>query len=67
MQKVFVNIKEHQEKELTAKQQGITRPKIFCMVYTYEARHDQIRAIRQSWANKCDGFSTYSYCCRLSF
>jgi len=31
-------------------------PKILCIVYTYEKDHDVLEAVRNTWANKCDGF-----------
>ena len=31
-------------------------PKIMCIVYTYDKDHDVLEAIRNTWANDCDGF-----------
>ena len=31
-------------------------PRILCMVYTYKANHDNLRAIARTWAKDCDGF-----------
>jgi len=37
------------------------RSRIFCMVYTIQKQHQtSIRAVRETWASKCDGFVTMS-------
>lgn len=36
-------------------------PRLLCLVYTMEsAHHDSLRAIRETWANGCDGFLAFS-------
>ena len=35
---------------------GKSRAKIFCLVYTIDKGHSSIPAIRETWAQKCDGF-----------
>jgi hypothetical protein len=30
--------------------------RILCMVYTYSGRHDQVRAVLDTWGKRCDGF-----------
>ncbi|CAN0045847.1 unnamed protein product [Ectocarpus sp. 4 AP-2014] len=38
-----------------------TAPRIFCGVYTYHANHDtKIKAIKETWASRCDGFVAFS-------
>lgn len=33
-----------------------TRPRILCMVYTYEQSHINVQAIARTWGRQCDGF-----------
>ncbi|CAN0361937.1 unnamed protein product, partial [Phaeothamnion confervicola] len=36
-------------------------PRIFCAVYTYSKNHQtQMKAIRETWASRCDGFVGFS-------
>jgi hypothetical protein len=35
---------------------NLSSPKILCAVYTHDERHDQIRAIVETWGWRCDGF-----------
>jgi glycoprotein-N-acetylgalactosamine 3-beta-galactosyltransferase len=44
------------EADEAAKKSGKPRPKIFCLVYTIDSGHINIPAIRETWAQKCDGF-----------
>ena len=39
-------------------QQPVIR--VFCMVYTYAARHDIVAAIAATWGRECDGFMAAS-------
>jgi len=55
-EKVFVDLPAHQTAESLAASGVKPRAKIFCLVYTIEKFHDRIPAIRETWANKCDGF-----------
>ena len=34
--------------------------RIFCMVYTFEARHELVAAIASTWGRECDGFMAAS-------
>ena len=46
---------------ITAQPDRPNGPKILCMVYTMEsAHHNNIRAIRETWASHCDGFLAFS-------
>jgi len=37
------------------------KPRLFCGIYTHEKAHTrQVKAVRDTWANKCDGFAFFS-------
>ena len=55
-EKVFVDVTAHEGAESLARSGVKPRAKIFCLVYTIEKFHDRIPNIRETWANKCDGF-----------
>jgi glycoprotein-N-acetylgalactosamine 3-beta-galactosyltransferase len=43
--------------ETNMKETETNRPKLLCMVYTYQGSHDtNLRAIVDTWATQCDGF-----------
>jgi glycoprotein-N-acetylgalactosamine 3-beta-galactosyltransferase len=54
--KVRQGIERSREERLRKQKAGIRLPKILCMVYTYEARHNNLRAIVDTWGRECDGF-----------
>ena len=54
--KVSVDMSGHIEAERKAKEEGIPRVKLMCIVYTIEPDHYKIPSIRETWGNKCDGF-----------
>ena len=35
-------------------------PKIMCFTYSYEVKHDNVRAIRETWGKRCDGYLAIS-------
>eukprot|EP00903_Cladosiphon_okamuranus_P008045 g7759.t1 len=38
-----------------------TKPRIFCGIYTYEKNHHtKVKAIKETWASRCDGFVAFS-------
>jgi len=52
--KLQIGLRESQK--LLGSLPGEKVPKILCIVYTYEKDHDVLEAVRNTWANKCDGF-----------
>jgi len=40
----------------TKEESATQRPRILCMVYTYEPSHDNVHAIASTWGKQCDGF-----------
>jgi hypothetical protein len=56
LEKVRQGIKISREERLQKQKAGIRLPRILCMVYTYEARHNNLRAIVNTWGRECDGF-----------
>lgn len=40
----------------TEGESAATRPRVLCMVYTYERAHENVRAIARTWGRQCDGF-----------
>ena len=57
------NIQQQQQQ----KQLDQRNLKIFCMVYTYEQRHDIVKAILETYAQYCDGFLAFSNVTQLQY
>ncbi len=34
----------------------VEKPKVLCLLYTYEKNHDRVEAVANTWGWKCDGF-----------
>ena len=53
LEKVRQGLQEHREQSTNGSSSGA---RILCMVYTHSKNEEQIEAILNTWAQKCDGF-----------
>ena len=56
LQKVRQGILKQEALNLKVKGTSNRNPRILCMVYTHSNNQEQIEAIANTWAQKCDGF-----------